>query len=276
MEKYNSKTKLYPDGQKNTVFASKSIFPLSVHSAKAKLFLVKALKPKQKSFSVVSLFEFPPSRFRVKKIRHISKSRVKSNLSDSHREKNQKRAHDRVFDLVYCNDFKWFLSVTFNPDIVDSYDVPVVMKKVNVWLQNKVRRSGLKYILIPEYHTSGRVHCHLLTNDVFVMQSSGKYSMGTDGQKHEIFNVLDWKFGFSTAIKIYGAPIHAACYLTKYITKQNQMIFGRYYWSSRNLVRSPEIQVYNTPFQVLELDEVQTSCPGLKLKYYNEMRWDKW
>lgn len=150
------------------------------------------------------------------------------------------------------------------------------MKKVNSWLHNKVYRSGLKFILIPEYHKSGRVHCHLLTNDVFQMQSSGKYSMGTDGQKHEIFNVLDWQFGFSTAIKIYGAPIHAACYLTKYITKQNQMIFGRYYWSSRNLVRSPEIQVFNTPYQALEFDEVKTSCPGLSLKYNNEMRWDKW
>ncbi len=280
MDKFNSKTKLYPDGQKNTVFASKNVFSQPVEKKRAVKRLSQCLKSKGKCFSTVFLSGLPAGfsgRFFVRKIRHVPVPRVKADTSDLSREHALKRAHDKLFDLIYCNsDLCWFLSVTFNPRKVDSYDVPTVMVKLKVWLSNLVSRRGLKYILIPEYHKSGRIHCHLLVNDVFVFRDSGKLTKGNDGQMHQVFNVMDWKFGFSTAIHTYGEPIHVACYLTKYVTKQNNMIFGRYYWSSRNLKREPDLIFFDSDFNALPFDSVCIPDSSLKLKYLNEMRWNSY
>lgn len=280
LEKFNSKTKLYPDGQKNTVFASKNVFSQPVEKKRAVKRLSQCLKSKGKCFSTVFLSGLPAGfsgPFSVRKIRHISKPRIKADTSDSSREYALKRAHDKLFDLIYCNlDLCLFLSVTFDPGKVDSYDVPVVMSKIRIWLSNLVSRRGLKYILIPEYHKSGRIHCHLLCNSVFDLRDSGRSEMGTDGERHQVFNVVDWKFGFSTAIHTYGEPIHVACYLTKYVTKQNNMIFGRYYWSSRNLKREPDLILFDSDFNALPFDFVSIPDCSLKLKYLNEMRWNSY
>lgn len=274
MEKYNSKTLVYPDGQKNTVFANKSIFSSPVQKNRRKT-LKERLPPKpvrgEKVYRLSYRFQ---GVFQVVRLRHIA--RPKPIASESSKARALKRAHDRLFDLVYCNDFQWFLSITFNPGKVDSYDVKAVMKKVTKWLGHLVTRRGLRYVLVPEYHKSGRIHCHLLANDgVFRLVDSGKLTMAADGEHHPIYNVQDWQYGFSTAIRIYGEPCAAACYLTKYITKQNDMIFGRYYWSSRNLVRTPEVLLYDTAYQQLDLPEVPVPQTGLRLKYFNEMRMRK-
>lgn len=274
MEKYNSKTKVYPDGQQNHVFCNKSVFSEPVTLKRVKT-LSEKLKPKAfKSYRCCRLrldVSTGNRVYKVKKIRHIA--RPKGEASEDSKEYSMKRAHDKLFDLVYCNDFKWFLSITFNPNKVDSYDVKTVMKKLNKWLEHSVFRKGLKYILVPEYHKSGRIHCHLLCNDgVFKLVDSGKFEKCKDGVKRPVYNVSDWKYGFSTAIEIYGDICACACYLTKYITKQSNMIFGRYYWSSRNLIRSPETILYDTPYQDLELPELTVPDTGLRLKYLNEMR----
>lgn len=277
MEKYNSKTKIYPDGQERHVFCNKSVFSEPVKEKRIKK-LAQKLKPKPfkryRRYWLRLDITCGNKGYRVSKIRHISKPRGEpSELSKEHA---LQRAHDKLFDLVYCNDFKWFLSITFNPKEVDSYDVKLVMKKVNNWLQNLVARKGLKYVLVPEYHKSGRIHCHLLCNDgVFHLVDSGKLTSCTDGRMRSVYNVKDWKYGFSTAIETYGDLCACACYLTKYITKQSNMIFGRYYWSSRNLVREPETVLHDTVYQDLDMPEFSVPKTGLKLKYLNEMRIEK-
>lgn len=275
MDFYNSKTKLYPDGQLNTVFCSKSVFSEKVKKQPSKKGLVLILsKTRRKSFKKFRLdcnFSLGFLTFKVKKIRHVPVPRGSpSELSQEHA---LKRAHDKLFDLVYCNNFKWFLSITFNPGKVDSYDVHEVMKKTAKWLNNMVSRKGLQYLLVPEYHKSGRIHCHLLCNDgVFKLIDSGKLTKCRDGQYRKVYNVSDWKYGFSTAIPVYGDICACSCYLTKYITKQSKMIFGRYYWSSKNLIREPEIILHDTDYQALDLPEYKVPKSGLNLKYLNEMR----
>lgn len=276
MDRFNSKMKVYPDGQKNTIFASKDIFSEPVVKIPVRKSLIQRLKPKSRVFSSFSLSSgfLVCRRFSVRRIRHVPVPRDKSATSEASRDRVLKRAHDSLFDLVYCNpDLIWFLSITFNPDLVDSFDVPSVMVKVRVWLSNLVSRRGLKYILVPEYHKSGRIHCHLLCNGVFDFCDSGKKAHGTDGSLHTIYNVSDWKFGFSTAIHTYGDLVHVACYITKYLTKQNEMIFGRYYWSSRNLKRKPDEILFDSDFQSLPYDSVSVPGTLLRLKYLNEMRW---
>lgn len=216
-KRYNTKTRVYPNGLTKTTYCNTSIFKY----------------PEDKIY-----FDVPSKK---RKLTHSSNE-------GKHRADNLKRAKDKLFDLVYCNDWSYFVTVTFNPDEVDSFNVRSVMKKLNKWLDNFVQRKGLKYLLVPEYHKSGRIHCHLLTNDVFELVDSGKRSGG-----RKVYNIPAWKYGFSTAVPVSGEKLRLSCYITKYITKDSKPIFGRYYWSSRNIVRDPEIVLTNTDFNSLDL-----------------------
>ena len=78
---------------------------------------------------------------------------------------------------------------------------------------------------------------------------------GLDWEKGQVvYNLSTWKFGFSTAIKVYGDKAQLSHYITKYITKDNEKIMGRYYWHSRDL-QKPKISYYNVSKE--ELDKMQ-------------------
>ena len=72
-------------------------------------------------------------------------------------------------------------------------------------------------------------------------------------------------------------------YVTKYITKGNDKIFGRYYWSSRNLVKSTNVIFTNTDYNSLNLKEY-TPVFGCSFKYERQLlsnadfknEWDKY
>ncbi len=215
--RYNTKIKVYPNGLTKTVYCNTAIFKY----------------PEDKQ-----VLDVPPKQ------RTISDSPS----SSTKRSDNVKRAKDKLFDLIYCNDWDYFLTITYDPDAVDSYNVSEVMQKTARWLNNNVIRRGLRYVLVPEYHKSGRVHCHALINGVFTFVDSGKRSKG-----RKVYNVPEWQYGWSTAVKVSGDKLRMSCYITKYITKNAKSVFGRFYWSSRNLVREPEIYLENNDFNALDV-----------------------
>jgi hypothetical protein len=63
----------------------------------------------------------------------------------------------------------------------------------------------------------------------------------------KVYNIREWEksFGWCTAIELYGNRVAIARYITKYLTKDCEKIFGKYYWSSKNIVRSPDIELFN-------------------------------
>lgn len=97
------------------------------------------------------------------------------------------------------------------------------MKKLSTWLNDRSKRDGLTYMIIPEYHKSGRVHMHGLINDALDVMDSGTRtvkgfdkpvklatirSMGLSKNVQDIvYNVPAWKYGFSTAVKVHGDPV---------------------------------------------------------------------
>lgn len=152
-------------------------------------------------------------------------------------ERSMRRARGKLRRLALANDFRWFVTLTFNPEKVDSFDAAAVVKKLNAWCSNMVQRKGLCYILIPELHpTSGRIHFHGFFNDcVEVVDSSH-----IDRQGHKIYNLPQWSLGFTTVIELYDDYSRAVGYVSKYIGKQNGKITGRWYYSGGDL-REPEI-----------------------------------
>ncbi|MBQ9121273.1 MAG: hypothetical protein IJY12_02785 [Clostridia bacterium] len=194
------------------------------------------------------------------------------------RTDHQKRAVSRIEELIMLNDFDYFLSVTFDDKKVDATDANAVFKKLRNWLSDRVKRKGLRYLLIPEYHKKNkRIHAHLLVNDVFNLVDSGtrkvegfdnpvslatirRLQIPEDRIKHVVYNVTDWKYGFSTAIHVYGDRNRMKNYLLKYITKDDNKIFGKRYWFSKNNTIYPVIQYENT-FGFYQSEAKEYTCP---------------
>ena len=165
----------------------------------------------------------------------------------------RKRAVGRLRDLIECNDWRYFVTLTFNGDLIDRGDYNAVVRRVNTYLDNRVRRSGWKYVGVVEYHKDHRgLHFHFLVDgDVRVVDSgcvlrpvggrpvkrSTAYRQGyVDDDLRVVYNIADWSLGFSTAIEVYGNPRALARYVGKYLTKSDaDKIGGRWYYHGGRL-----------------------------------------
>ena len=150
--------------------------------------------------------------------------------------RSMRRARAKLRRLALANEFAWFVTLTLDPEKVDSYDGAAVVKKLNAWCSNMVQRHGLRYILVPERHKSGRIHFHGFFNDCLEAVDSGH----SDKQGHPIFNLPQWSLGFTTAIRLYDEYTRAVAYICKYVGKQGEKPAGRWYYSGGDL-REPEI-----------------------------------
>lgn len=150
-------------------------------------------------------------------------------------KRSKRRARTMVFDLAMCNPgLDMFLTLTLDKTKIDRYDYNQVVSKLNRWLDNMVRRKGFKYVMVAEYHKDGAIHFHALANSAaLTLTNSGK----KDKQRHVIYNVDNWKFGFTTATRCYGERAAACKYMCKYITKGESKVGGRWYYSGGDLVR---------------------------------------
>lgn len=151
-------------------------------------------------------------------------------------ERARRRAASAVRDLALCNDFRWFVTLTLDQQRIDRYDMGAIMRKVNGWLDNAVRRQGLRYVLVPELHKDGAVHFHGFFSDSLAAVDSGHKDSGG----HAVFNLPLWKFGFTAAIELYGSYHSAVGYVCKYVRKQSAKIGGRWYYSGGSL-RKPDV-----------------------------------
>lgn len=184
------------------------------------------------------------------------------------RSKNEsmKRAKTMAYNYVMSNTWDYFLTLTFNPELVDSFDYDECVKAMKTFLQYVKRRCPeVKYILVAEQHKSGRFHFHGLfsnINDLPMTDSGHK-----DKKGRVVFNIDGYKVGFSTATKIADSKA-AGNYLTKYITKSLCAVTkGRKrYWHSLNL-ELPKCEILHIciPDKELFLDTLFYSA-----RYYKE------
>lgn len=155
--------------------------------------------------------------------------------SESGFNRSIRRARQHIKDYALCNDFKFFVTLTLDPKKVDRYNIREIVKSLNVWLDNRVRRYGLKYILVPELHKDGAIHFHGFFNDALKVVESKVYS-----ESKKIYNLPSWTYGFSTAIELYGEYEKAVSYVCKYVGKSCEKIGGRWYYSGGELL-TPEV-----------------------------------
>lgn len=163
-------------------------------------------------------------------------------------ERSMRRARAKLRRLALANDFRWFVTLTLDPQKVDSHDGAAVVKKLNAWCSNMVQRQGLKYILVPERHKKGGIHFHGFFNDCVKAVDSGHM----DRQGHTVYNLPQWSLGFTTAIELYDDYQKAVGYVCKYVGKQGEKPAGRWYYSGGELAEPPVEYVDISPGELYE------------------------
>lgn len=242
---FPTKIKIYPDGSTSALTASRPIFRLPGYEERG-----------------TGKDRLPPKAVYLRYDDDISECddmpEAPEPKPDDIRRARQ-RASASLRDLAFCNlDLCWFVTFTVRPDDSGTrYDVEALTRILWRWLDNRVRRHGLKYILVPELHKDGAVHFHGLINDSLEAVYSGtiippgqsrprkprsraQAAEWLDGG-HAVFNLPDWSQGYSTAIRLYGEPQAAIAYVAKYIGKTQRKIGGRWYYSGGDL-RRPDVQ----------------------------------
>ncbi len=226
--KHNTRIKIFPDGKREVLCASRQIFRAPGYEAREEV----SKKTDSK--------------------KPISATDAADNLARARR-----RARTAIRDLALCNPMAYFITLTFDAEKIDRYDMREIMRKVNGWLDNRVRRNGLAYIIIPEFHKDGAIHFHGFINDALPLVDSGtmippgggkpkrprsaaQRIAWADAGGHTVWNIPGWKYGFSTAIHLYGNYDSAVGYVCKYIGKESQKIGGRWYYHGGKL-RHPDV-----------------------------------
>lgn len=207
---------------------------------------------------------------------------------------SRRRARRKVFDYCICNDFDIFITLTLDSELIERDNYQVVIKKLNTFLDNRVRRKGLKYIGVPELHKKGGLHFHFAaTSNAFKLVDSGTVScegykkpmkLSTAKRKgipqekmHTVYNIADWKLGYSTAIFTYGDRGAVAHYLSKELCKDVQKnvckenlidkIGGRWYYHGGDLKR-PVCIYDNKNFKEYENFSYMLNTDGGNFKVY--------
>lgn len=166
------------------------------------------------------------------------------------------RSKRLVFEYCLCNDWDYFVTLTFNKDFVQSrFDLDLLHKDFSKFIKayNRKYNCSIKYVIVPETHEDGAFHFHGVMRGIpfdhlhqFKIGDKMGRKIAQMVKRGEI--IFDWinlssRFGFCSLSPIKN---HIACsrYITKYITKafdNDVPSFGHLYYCSRGLNKSDKI-----------------------------------
>lgn len=228
---YNARVKYYPNGtQKITVF-NRGVFN-------------------------------PDGWERIRKEDEEEKDRREYDLTNP-REDNVKRAKDKIFDIAFMNDWEYMVTLTLDPKQIDRYDAKEINKRVGKWLKNQVQRKDLRYLIVPEYHEDGAIHFHGFFKGNMTYLDAHR----VDKQGRKVWNIKDWRFGWSTAVRLDDNRIRVAKYITKYITKCTTKIMGKFYYAGGGITREVPSDYAHVDYDAVEGTEYEIPQAGMRVKY---------
>lgn len=198
--------------------------------------------------------------------------------------RSMRRARVKVRDYALSTAMVYFVTFTLDATKIDRRDIHVITKKLNRWLDNMVRRKGLCYLMVPELHKDGAIHFHGLINDALDVVDSGTViPPGIDPATNKrykpkrpindrqrgywlshggriVYNLPDWPYGFTTALKLEVCYEQAVNYVCKYISKGLDeanpdtlptKVGGRWYYSGGDLGK-PDVAFFNSNMEDIE------------------------
>ena len=181
-----------------------------------------------------------------------------------------KKVKENIINLAF-NYSKWeyFITLTFDFRSRGEYSHEKAIDLLTKWLDNqKHQNKNMIYLLVPEFHKSGRLHFHgLIANVPNWKFEKARTPSGRLIKKNglQIYNLLNYKLGFTTISEIQDQE-KVSNYISKYATKELITIkHKKRYWYSRNLEK-PKIE-YDYLWEALTLEEY---LKDEKLSYYNK------
>lgn len=154
------------------------------------------------------------------------------------KKRSLRRAKTTAFEKILCNyDLDTFVTFTFSQEQVqDRTSWEKVYSKIRIWLNNRVTRNGLKYVMCAERHKKGGIHFHAIMNSSALLLEQATNAKTGKPLTHKgktQYNIKDWKFGFSSAVLIDVTTEDrekVAKYIFKYMGKAGieGKIGGRY------------------------------------------------
>lgn len=192
------------------------------------------------------------------------------NMENEVRNDSVNRAKKNIVNIAMLNQFSYFITWTLDKEKINRFDKLEISKKLKNYLNNMLKRGHIeKYLIIPEYHKDGAIHMHgLIKGNIKIVDSSKKTK---DGKP--IYNMPQWKLGYSTAIELDEHIDRVAKYITKYVTKDFKKIFGSFYYAGgKELIRKPCISLCDTNYDdVNSLEIFAPAESGLSFKYINQL-----
>lgn len=172
-----------------------------------------------------------------------------------------------IIEYARANNWDWFLTFTFNPELVNSFDYKQCINKLTIWFNNIKKRKApdIMYLGVPEQHKSGRWHFHVLVSEKNGLDITNVLQL-TESPVKGVFNVNAWKYGFSTATAVKDTK-RVSTYITKYITKDLiEHTQGQHrYFKSNNLERAAEF-TYSVEPEILDELKLQLIANGCHFK----------
>lgn len=133
------------------------------------------------------------------------------------------RAKNIVRELALCNEWEYFVTLTFDKAKWDRYDLQARVKELMQWLQNLNKENKrIRYLLVPEFHEDGAVHFHGLMSgiDASARPDWWPYSVNrkADGTYYDCWKEYSARYGFSSVEPVRDM-VAVGFYVSKYITK---------------------------------------------------------
>lgn len=182
---------------------------------------------------------------------------VKGTVNDCKLDSNLRRAKNTIKELVLCNDWEYFITLTLDKTKYDRYNLAKFNKDLSQYIRDlrKKLKADIKYLLIPEQHSDGAWHMHgflmgLLTSELKLFDKSEKlphYIRDKLCKGEKIYNWVGYgnKFGFNSVEAIRDKD-KASSYVTKYVTKDIadsvKELNAKLYYCSRGLERSKVVK----------------------------------
>lgn len=154
-------------------------------------------------------------------------------------KRSARRARQELYEICKCNDFKFFVTFTYDPEKKDRLNDEITRRTFTIWANNMRKLyPDMFYVAVPEYHFLGGLHYHLLVGGIKWEDMKPQF-WKLDKNGTPIYTATAWRWGWSTVsvIKNIEASKH---YICKYITKQHfdERFFGkRRFHTSHNIIR---------------------------------------
>jgi len=181
----------------------------------------------------------------------------KGTVNDKKLDCNIRRAKNTVKELVLCNDWEYFVSLTLDKQKYDRYNLQKFNKDLSQYIRDlrKKYRADIEYLLIPEQHKDGAWHMHgflmgLPKTELEIFDKEQRlpyYILDRLKNGAEIYNWVGYqdRFGFCSIEPIRDRD-RVSSYVTKYITKDLassvKELNAKMYYCSRGLRRAKVIK----------------------------------